>query len=378
MKPDFRLSSLLPVALSAAVLAGCSGPAKGKDAADSAGRPPVAVETARLEASRIEERIEVVGTLEAKNAADVKTEYSGTIVEVLVTEWVRVSKGTPLARLDSREAEASVQAARSARLQAEVAGVRAARELERAEKLKGAGLATQQGLDDARTAEEAARAALASASAQVAMAETKLAKSVLRSPIDGVVASRSVNVGDYVENMGNVKAIFRIVDNRSLELTVTVPSARTGSLKVGQPVFFTSDAIPGKEFEGRIAYINPSADEASRTVKVKAEVPNANEQLKSGQFVKGRISTGVREKVLSVPRSALQSWDPAARQGAVFVSEGGTAKRKLVETGAVSGERVEIVKGLSAGDEVVTGGGFNLRDGDKVRAAAAAAAAAGA
>jgi RND family efflux transporter MFP subunit len=354
-------------------LPGCSGPAKGKSDVERGGRPPVAVETARLEASRMEEKVEVVGTLEAKNAAEVKSEYSGTIAEVMVTEWVRVSKGTPLARLDSREAEASVQSARAARLQSEVASSRAARELERAEKLKAAGLATQQGLDDARTAAEAAKAALASASAQLAMAETRLAKSVFRSPLDGVVASRSVNVGDYVENMGNVKPIFRIVDNRSLELTVSVPSARIASLKVGQPLYFTADAIPGKEFEGRISFINPSADESSRAVKVRAEVPNPSEQLRTGLFVKGRIATGVREGVLVVPRSALQSWDPVTRQGAVFVSEGGGAKRRVVETGAVSGDRVEIVKGLSPGDEVVTGGGFNLREGDKLRTAATGA-----
>jgi membrane fusion protein, multidrug efflux system len=373
MERNLRILALIPIIVLAAVLPACSGPAKGKGATDGGGRPPVAVDTARLEASRMEEKIEVVGTLEAKNEAEVKTEYSGTIAEVLVTEWVRVSKGTPLARLDSREAEASVQAARAARLQAEVASTRAARELERAEKLKVAGLATQQGLDDARTAEEAARAALASASAQLAMAETKLAKSVLRSPLDGIVASRSVNVGDYVENMGSPKPIFRIVDNRALVLTVTVPSARIASLKVGQPLSFTADAIPGREFEGRISFINPVADEASRTVKVKAEVPNPSEQLKSGQFVKGWISAGVRDKVLSVPRSALQSWDPAAHQGAVFVSEGGTAKRRVVETGAVAGDRVEIVKGLSLGDEVVTGGGFNLREGDRIRTGAAGA-----
>lgn len=373
MKRTLPISAFVPVLVLVASLPGCSGPANGKGAAERGGRPPVAVETARLATSRMEQKIEVVGTLEAKNEAEVKTEYSGTIAQVLVTEWVRVTKGTPLARLDSREAEASVQAARAARLQAEVASTRAARELERAEKLKAAGLATQQGLDDARTAEEATRAALASVSAQLAMAETKLAKSVLRSPLDGVVASRSVNEGDYVENMGNPKPIFRIVDNRLLELTVSVPSARIASLKVGQPLSFTADAIPGREFNGRVSFINPVADEASGTVKVKAEIPNASEQLKSGQFVKGRISTGTREGVLAVPRSALQSWDPATRQGAVFVAEGGIAKRRVVETGAIAGDRVEVVKGLSPGDEVVTGGGFNLREGDKVRIAAAGA-----
>ena len=295
-----------------------------------------------------------------------KTEYSGTVAEVYVTQWVRVKVGTPLARLDTREADAGVAAARAAALQADVAAQRAARELDRTVKLKEAGLATQQNLDEAKTADEAARAGVAAAKAQLAMFDARLAKAVLRAPIDGVVAARNVNVGDYVENMGNPAPMFRIVDNRVLELTASVPSARMAELKVGQTFAFTSDAFPGREMMGRVSFINPAAEEASRTVKVKAEVLNADESLKAGLFVKGRIVTGKRTGVLVVPRSALVSWDTATRTAGVFVVEGGVAKQVAVETGANAGDRVEVVKGLAPGQEVVTRGGFSLRDGDRV------------
>jgi len=353
------------------LVAGCSPSASGKSEGNAAkaARPPVAVETARLAPTNLEDSVEVVGTLEAKNAAEVKTEYSGNIAEVFVTEWVRVARGTPLARLDTREAEASVQAYRATLLQAEAASGRTARELERALKLKEAGLATQQALDDARTLDEAARGALASGRAQLALSQTKLEKAVLRSPIDGVVASRNVSVGDYVENMGNPKPIFRIVDNRVLEVTVTVPSARFAALRVGQPLTFTTDGLAGKEFRGTVSYINPAADEASRTVKVKAEVPNVPEVLKTGLFVKGRIVTGNRPGVIAVPRSAFQSWDTAARKGAVFVVEASVARRREVETGTTPGELVEVTKGIVAGEEIVTAGAFQLKDGDRVTAA---------
>ena len=82
--------------------------------------------------------------------------------------------------------------------------------------------------------------------------------------------------------------------------------------------------------------------------------------------MKGRIVTGSAAGVLVVPRSALVSWDTVARQGGVFVVDGGVARRVAVETGAAPGDRVEVVKGLAAGQEVVTRGGFNLRDGDRV------------
>ncbi len=358
--------------LSSSVLLAASGCGKPVAGNASGGRPPVAVDTARVSAAELEQSIDVVGTLAARSEADVRTEYSGTVAEVFVTQWVRVAAGTPLARLDTREATAAVSAARAAALQADVAVQRAARELERSVKLKEAGLATQQGLDEAKTADEAARAAAAAAQAQLVMAETRMAKAVLKAPIAGVVAARNVNVGDYVENMGNPPPMFRIVDARVLELTASVPSARMAELRAGQPVAFATDAFPGKEFSGRVSFINPAAEEASRTVKVKTEVPNADESLKPGLFVKGRIVTGRRAGVVVVPRAALVSWDTGARTAGVFVVEGGVARRRAVETGSVSGDRVEVAKGLAPGQEVVTRGGFNLRDGDRVQATAAA------
>jgi RND family efflux transporter MFP subunit len=329
-------------------------------------KPAVAVETAPAVSGDLRETIEVVGTLAPKFQAEVKTEYSGTVTDVLVTEWVRVAKGTVLLRFDAREAEAGASAARAGLLQAEVGRNRASRELERTVKLKEAGLATQQNLDDARTASEAAEAQLAAAKAQKEMAETKLAKTVIRAPFDGVVSSRTVNPGDFIENMGSPKPMFRIVDNRRLDLTVTVPSSRISAVALGQPLLFTTDAVPGRTFTGKVQFINPAADESSRTVKVVALVDNGDETLKTGLFVKGSIVTGERKGVLRVPRTALLTWDLAARSAVVFVVEGDKAVRKTIETGASAGDDVEVARGLSAGDRVVTRGGFNLSEGDRV------------
>jgi RND family efflux transporter MFP subunit len=289
------------------------------------------------------------------------------VAEVLVTQWVAVRKGTPLARLDTREAVAGTQAARAALLQAEVGSQRAARELDRTTKLQEAGLTTRQAADEARTAQEAARAQAASARAQLDMAEARLAKALIRAPIDGVVSERNVNVGDYVENMGSPAPMFRIVDSRVLELVASVASSRMAELAVGQQLVFQTDAVPGKDFPGQVSFINPAADEASRTVKVKVEVPNPDGTLKPGLFAKGRIVTGKRAGVLVVPRTALVSWDTVSRTGTVFVLQGGQARRRNVKTGTAAGESVEVLEGVAAGEVVVTRGGFNLRDGDTVR-----------
>lgn len=359
----------LPLAIASFVFAaGCSR-ANGKG--DAAAKPAVAVEAAAVVSGDLKESIEVVGTLTPKFQTEVKTEYSGTVTEVLVTEWVRVPKGTVLLRFDAREAEAAVAAARAGLLSAEVGMNRARRELDRTMKLKEAGLATPQNLDDAKTSSEAAEAQLAAAKAQKQMAETKLEKTVIRSPLDGIVASRTVNPGDFIENMGSPKPMFRIVDNRRLDLTVTVPSSRISAVRMGQPLSFTTDAVPGRTFTGKVSFINPAADESSRTVKIVAVVDNPDETLKSGLFAKGEIVTGERKDVLRVPRSAFVTWDLAARSAVVFVVEGEKAVRRTVETGAGAGDDVEVTKGLSAGEKVVTRGAFNLSDGDRVAVVAA-------
>ena len=362
-----RLQALTLVLVAAGAGQGCGRPA----APEAASRPPVAVETAAAATVDLEQAIEAVGTLAAESEAEVRSEYSGTVAEIFVTQWVRVRAGTPLARLDAREPASGAQAARAAVLQAEAGAARAQRELTRSIQLEQSGLATQQSVDEARSADEAARAELGAARAQLEMAETRLAKTLLRAPIDGVVAERNVSVGDFVENMGNPPPMFRIVDGRRLELIANVPTARLAELAIGQLFRFTADAFPGREFVGTVAYINPTADEASRTVRVKAEVPNPDEALKSGLFVKGRIVTGTRRGVVVVPRAALVSWDTDARAATLFALAGDRVKRVEIETGSVSGEMVEVVRGLATGQAVVTRGGFNLRDGDRVAVATA-------
>lgn len=360
-----RLQALILLLAAVGAGHGCGRAA----APESGGRPPIAVETAAATTLDIEQAVEAVGTLAAATAAEVRSEYSGTVAEIFVTQWVRVRAGTPLARLDAREPEAGAAAARAAVLQAQAGAARAQRELTRSIQLKESGLATQQSLDEARSADEAARATLGAARAQLELAETRLAKTLLRAPIDGVVAARNVSVGDFVENMGNPPPLFEIVDGRRLELIANVPTARLSELAVGQRFVFAADAFPGREFVGTVAYINPAADEATRTVKIKAEVPNPDEELKSGLFVKGRIVTGTRRGVLVVPRAALVSWDTAAGTATLFALEGDRVRRLAIATGTQSGDAVEAVRGLAPGQVVITRGGFNLRDGDRVTVA---------
>jgi len=372
---------ILLIALISA-LSACTKSEAGKET--QAAKPPVAVEVLTSAPSELTDSIEVTGSLEPKFSVDVKTQIPGLVKQVYVNEWVRVRKGQPLARIDvaetealAKRADAAVEAARAGLSQARVAANRADREMARILNLKESGLATQQGVDDARTEQEAARARVASAQSQIALSEEerrqvrlRLAKGLVSAPIDGVVALRDINVGDLTSDAAASKPIFRIVDNRLLNLTVTVSSADSARVRTGQALEFSVDSLPGKIFTGKVMYVNPELSSADRSLKIIAEVQNREDLLKGGLFVKGRIVTGRRNAVLQVPRSAIEGLDLTARAGAIFVIDNNVARRYAVVTGAANGEQIEIVSGIKAGQRFVIRGGFNLKDGDRVSLAA--------
>lgn len=369
MKPLPTIHAVAVAALAAALVAGaCGHRADGTPPQQRAetGRPPVAVTVVTAQPSDLLEAVEVVGSLAPKFAADVKSEVTGVVEAVHVTEWVPVRKNSELARLDTTETRAGIEALRAGEAQARVAEARARREYERGLQLKQYGLITPQALDDAKSGIDAAEAATAAAQAQVRTAEARLAKSSIRAPMDGIVAQRFVSVGDRVENMGGNNPMFRIVDNRLLEVTVLVPTAQLAAVHLGQPLEFTTDAVPGRVFTGKVMFINPAVDETNRAAKVVCDVPNGSGTLKGGLFVRGRIITGRRTNVLQVPREALVNWNVAAHTADVFAVAAGTATRRTVKTGVATASGVEIEGGIAPGDTLVTRGGFALRDGDRV------------
>jgi len=390
-----RLTLLALWSLIALSLPGCGAkkdtPAAGAPAAVAA----VAVDTIAAAPTDLVDEIAVVGTLVPRTQAEIKSDISGRVVEITVGEWVRVRRGDPLARVDTQEidsqirkagtvidlAKANLAAAQAGLADAQVAADRARREQARLAGLKEAGLATQQALDEAASQLGATAARIRSAEAQVAAAAaqitvaeedvrtltTRREKAVIRAPFDGTVAERLVGMGQVVGEMQGV--LFRLVDNRLLDLTVIVPSAELSRVRPGQELSFATDALPGQRFTGTVRRINPSAGQTDRSVRVTAEVVNDPEALRGGLFVTGSISTGRRPGVLQVPRSALGAWDREAGTAAIFVVDGSVARRRAVTTGSVQGDRVEIASGLNPGERVVIRGGFTLKDGDAVRLA---------
>jgi membrane fusion protein, multidrug efflux system len=352
-------------------------PAKKEEA--NVARPKVTVEAAPVTTGRVEEALELVGATKSKFEATVRSEYTGKLADVYITEWVTVKKGQPLARLDTSEyesqlkgAEAAVAQTKADLMRTEAAAGKALRDYERTSKLNQEGIVSEQNLDDARqqrdvtaAEEQAARARKAAAEGVLRQVQVKLNGSVLRAPMDGVVANRKANVGQFVDNMGQGDPLFRIVDNTLLDVVLQVPATEISRVRAGQPVDFTTEFLPGKIFTAQVTYINPSVELATRAVNIVAEMRNTTGELRDGLFVKGRIVVGRRNGVLQVPKAALL----AGGNGELFVIEDGKACKRAVQTGSELGEMVEVRVGLKKGELVVTRGAFMLQDGDLVRIA---------
>ena len=376
MKPKVVLA-LTGIAVAVFLVVVKNYPIHAKDASTSPGKPAVSVETITVSENSLFDTVEVVGTLSPKVQTDVKAEYGGVVREIHASEWVRVKKGNRLLSLDTREPAAMLNKAKAAAdmekanlLQASVASQRADREYKRMLQLKESGLATSQSVDEAGTEKDAALARKASVQARLMASEQDLAqaklrysKTVILSPIDGIIAERKVNVGDLATD----RPLFKIVDNSILDLTVTVPSRFMHFMEPGLVLRFTTDAFPGKVFTGHLKYINPVINESDRSIKVIAEVSNSSETLKGGLYVQGFIVIGERKGVLSIPRNALINWDVPNKKAEILVVQSGLASKKAVGVGTTQKDLVEITSGLGSGDQVILRGGFNIKEGDKVR-----------
>ena len=336
MRPIVR--TLLFISAGAALIAaaGCSG--NGAAQPQEAGRPPVAVAVTPVASADLVEGVDVVGSLAPKFSADVKSEVTGIVTEVYVTEWVPVKRGRaagaarqPRDRGGHRGAEGDRGAGEGGR------DARAAASSTGRSSSSSTASSRRRTSTRRRRPSRRPRRRMSAARAQIKTAETRLAKSLIPSPMDGVVALRGVSVGDRVENMGGDAPLFRIVDNRVLDLTVSVPSSRIASVRVGQPLEFTTDALPGRTFTGKVTFINPAIDPASRSAKVdRRGAQPRRRSSRAASFAKGRIVRGdAAGRAAGAARGAPQLGRRAADGRGVRGAGRPGARSGAVKTGSV-------------------------------------------
>jgi membrane fusion protein, multidrug efflux system len=333
------------VVLSACNRGGGDGDGPGAEA-EKKETEAVAVEVAVAGRRPIAASYSGTAPLEPRAEAMVVAKTSGVALRVETEVGDAVRAGQTLARLDG--AHASLRAAQTAAQM---------RKLE-SNYARSRQLAAQQ-LISANDNEQL-RYDLENARAANRLANLELSWTTVSAPIAGVVAERMIKPGNFVQ--ANTP-IFRIVDDSRLEATLNVPERELATLQAGLPVRLQVDALPGRDFDGRIDRISPVVDPGSGTFRVVAAFDGGG-TLKPGMFGRVVIDYDQRADALTVPRSALLEDEG---EPAVFVVREQTAQRVAVSLGYQDGQWAEIREGLVEGDQVVTAGKVTLRDGSTVQ-----------
>jgi multidrug efflux pump subunit AcrA (membrane-fusion protein) len=413
----FKLAALLVLLIAAGVfLSSCGGSRansrKEETPAEAAANAPVDVTTAAAIRRDLPRFFEATGSLAGDEQTDVAPQTSGKVVAVGVDIGSFVRRGQMLVKLDDAELKlrveqvaTQVEQAKAAVRQAEekiglrpgqkfdpnrVAEVAAAkvtfdlaeRNFGRAEKLIESGDVSRSFYDEQRArrdqsreqyevalaqarqnyaAVDVARTNVANAESQLAIARKNLSYAVIPAPIDGFVAERTADLGEYVSPQQKVATIVR---TNPLRIKIDIPEQAISEVKVGQSVSVTTSAWPDKNFAGRVARIAPNVSAQSRTLSVEAEIENSSGALKPGQFATVRILQERNEPVVLVPARAVVTEAGVSR---LFVIKDGRAEQRVIQIGQTEGDLIEVKNGVAADEQVATSGLERLSDGVAVK-----------
>ena len=206
---------------------------------------------------------------------------------------------------------------------------------------------------------------LAVSTAATELARVQLEKTRIVAPFSGIVGLRHVSVGEYI-TAGQALVNLEAID--PVKADFRVPEKFLPAIRVGQTIRIKVDAFPEASFEGKVYAIDPKLDVSGRSLLVRALVPNTDQRLRPGLFARVTVLLQLKEDALTVPEQAIV---PQGDSQFVYKIVDGKVKLTKVVTGTRREGRVEIVEGLTAGDEVVTAGQLKIRDGSAVSVVAA-------
>lgn len=344
-----------------AVLAGGCGkssgtpPAGAGGTAGAAARPgvgravsgPVPVEVVLVRSDTVIDAITATGQIEPIQSIDLRPEVDGRLVEIMVREGAVVAQGTPLFRVDDAE------------LKAQVARAAADRDLAQQALTRTRALLADKAAAPADV--ERAEAQMRSTQASLDLLELRLARTVVRSPFAGVTGQRLASLGDNVNSSTRLITLQTVNPQRA---TFQVPERYAEQLKLGQRVLFRVAALSGRDFAGTVDFIDPRVQLPSRTITIKALVPNPRRELASGMFIEARLETATRPAAMVIPEDAVS---PFAGAMYVWVIKDAKAERREVVLGVRTPGYVEVVQGLELEEQVVVGGTDRLQPGSEVR-----------
>lgn len=372
-----RSACVLALVLSAALLAaGCGSSSTAAEAAPDAAvaAPVVDVPVVTAVVGPVESALEISGTLTPRSRVAVKPKLPGTLEAILVDIGDPVTMGQTIATIDRREIDAQVDAAvaavavAKAALETAEAGLANAKlELDRSKNLFEKGALPRQRLDAAETQNRAATAQRDLATANLSQSDAALRRArevqknaTITSPVTGFVVERNYDAGSIPGDL----PIVVVADLRLMKLEAGVSELEAGRLRVGMQARVSVQAKPGETFAGQLAAIAPEVDERNRHFQIEVRVPNEARALLSGMYATARIVEATAAQAVLVPIEAVVSRDG---KRVVQKVQGDTVSSVEVVEGLKDGRRVQIVKGLSAGDVVMADARRPLAPGAKVR-----------
>jgi RND family efflux transporter MFP subunit len=307
----------------------------------------------------------VSGTLIPEREAMIRAQVGGSLLQTYADQGQAVRAGQTLARIEAGGLQDVYLSARAGVTAASNNADIANRELARSQTLLAAGAIAQRDIEQARRAAISANAALADARARLATAQKQVGNTNVTSPMSGIVSERPVSAGDVVQPGA---ALFTVVDPSSMRLEGSVPSEALTQVRVGAPVTFTVNGYPGRTFTGRVTRVNPTADPATRQVRVFISIPNAEGRLVGGLFANGRLAADSRTGLVA-PASAV---DARSNIPAVYRIKGSKVQRVPVQLGLrdEGSEKIEIVSGVQAGDTLLLGAAQGITPGTIVKVSA--------
>ncbi|QQS55902.1 MAG: efflux RND transporter periplasmic adaptor subunit [Candidatus Competibacteraceae bacterium] len=308
--------------------------------------PPLPVKAAPVTRATLDVEVTAVGTLRADETVVVRPEIAGRVATIHFKEGQTVRQGEPLVTLDQDEYKAQLTGS-TAQVVLEELSYQRLLDLQRQK------LASQQNLDEAR-------AKLDAAHAQQALDRIRLEKTAIRAPFAGTVGLRQVSPGAYVKPGDDIVALESL---GAMKLDFRVPETYLARLAVGQRLAARVDAYPEQSFEGAIYAIEPALDAETRTVLLRARLPNPGNKLRPGLFARVGLVLEQRKNALVVPEQAIV---PVGQATFVYRVVDGKAAMTPVKLGLRRPGLVEILEGVNADDLVVTDGQLKIRDGAPV------------
>ena len=348
--------------------AGCSRSSATQEKQPRAGASEVVfpVEVRTLAARRLEYAVAAVGAVEAFENVQVTARVAGVLERVTFKEGDTVKEGALLAEIEPQRFQLAVAAAQATLERAKAMRAEGERELERAQKLAAEGISTGAEVATWQTKLATALAQESEARAALGVAGLNLRDARMKAPFSGLIQTRSVQSGQYVQP-GTVVATLIRRDPLLLRFKVTEAEASRLSLGAAAKFTVSGDQAPRA---AKITFIAGSADTASRMVPVVAEI-EADPALRPGAFAEVKVPVGANESALAVPETAIR---PSERGFIAFVVDGTVAHERIVELGLRTPDgQVEVLTGLRAGDTLVVRGGEALREAAKVKVTAAKA-----